>query len=560
MGLVMVLSTLVLLAGGAITSPTQAEAAVVWSEPLPGEKVMSDASSGEVIKRWTAGEWGAWKREVESANECLVRASACASDILTKRTGLIYATPGEANGGATIVADARAAGTSLSSDVAKSMDVTAEVGGTLNLGLASTALGVVALGPVAFELGIEIGNGIDQLFGLPMFGEKELEEKVATHPTCVLHKRAARIRHGEGVPDISLPEGYFAECDSREGIELKQWTVPATNPEAQFDYTFADAAGAQELKAPTVINEFPGPMLLYQEQRFAWWTNKCEVAPEPGEPCGPVGIPNVSPIPGGVQGSNEAHGYPGRPAVAAVKPLKEPKKTAVVEGPQMEAFTENAPAREFYEAHAPKTPKELNEEEKEERLKAIPLIEPGETGERYKASAEGEGFTDVHVNVLPESAIDTSKGPNAASKVSPAPGTLSKPGSLVQVDTNPADAPAPGGEAGHGGGGPTIPSLKLPKIATPCTVFPFGVPCWLLTQVSALALATEAPKFTVVTPFAGKLSIDLSVGEPVMTTLRPIIAFVAFIGIVMMLYNFSRGGGFTSGSDAEYNVGQDRAD
>lgn len=177
----------------------------------------------------------------------------------------------------------------------------------------------------------------------------------------------------------------------------------------------------------------------------------------------------------------------------------------------------------------------------------IPEPETDELATKYREDVERRGFTVVKINTLPDTAIDPRVGPSEVSKVSPAPGSKVAPATEVVVDANPEDAPQPQ-ETLVGVTPPTIPGIVLPHVPTPCNVFPFGAPCWLKSQFDALAATSEAPKFSVSTPFGGELTVDALVAEPLMEVLRPALVFVGFVGLMWMVVGAAKTGGGGDGS------------
>jgi|HubBroStandDraft_2_1064218.scaffolds.fasta_scaffold15351_3 hypothetical protein len=206
------------------------------------------------------------------------------------------------------------------------------------------------------------------------------------------------------------------------------------------------------------------------------------------------------------------------------------------------------------------SPKEGEEAEEEEKVKIIanpaemPAIVPaplteGELGTQYQTELDEQGWTDNELDVLPESLIDTSVGPNDEVRSDPAPGTREAPGTegstKVTVVVNPADAPPPEGKAPPIGP-PTEPGIKLPHIVLLCTTFPFGVPCWLKKQLEAFSASSAAPVWTI-GPFEWdghkipKAEIHLSDIEPIMEKVRPFMLIFGGIGIVFFFYKVFTG-------------------
>lgn len=200
-------------------------------------------------------------------------------------------------------------------------------------------------------------------------------------------------------------------------------------------------------------------------------------------------------------------------------------------------------------------PTEETEIPEPSREAEIPQVEQNELATHYVSRVETAGFTNVSVNTIPESQIDTSVGPLSVTAVSPAPGTRTKVGTLVTVDQNPADAPIvePPGEKL---GGPTLPGFKLPHLGVLCEGFPFGVPCWLWATIESWSTTKEAPEWGLngITIDGHELTganFKLSKLEPIMEKVRPAMIAFATIGIVLLFFSFAKGGGPPSGGGSD---------
>jgi len=188
---------------------------------------------------------------------------------------------------------------------------------------------------------------------------------------------------------------------------------------------------------------------------------------------------------------------------------------------------------------------------------AIPApLSGGETYSAYIARLRTLGFVGTINEVdVPESQIDTSVGPQDVVQTNPAEGTQVAPSTQITVEANPSDAP-PATGSGSAPVGPTLPGIMLPGAPTPCTVFPFGVPCWLKNQLGSFVSATpQAPSFSIGTPaLFGGGSIDVNLDHPfgadlssIMAVVRVVLLAVSMIGLVVWLAGFALGGS-TGGS------------
>jgi len=186
-------------------------------------------------------------------------------------------------------------------------------------------------------------------------------------------------------------------------------------------------------------------------------------------------------------------------------------------------------------------------------LPEIPAPEHDELTTHYVTRLEVLGFTDIEVRTRPEVDIDPSVGPNEVAGVVPDPGTRVEPASKVEVETNPADAPEPEGSGPLSP--PTIPPVKWPHVGTPCTVFPFGVPCWLGEEFAGLVSASRAPVFHFEVD-GDPLTIDTKAAEPALEIIRPVEAAVSVIGFVILMFSFAKGGGSTGGASGGSDPGE----
>jgi hypothetical protein len=185
----------------------------------------------------------------------------------------------------------------------------------------------------------------------------------------------------------------------------------------------------------------------------------------------------------------------------------------------------------------------------------LPLHLPGghETGEDYKKRIEEEGWTDNELKTLPESREDPSVGPNGMSYTDPGHGTREDPSkkssTKVTIEQNPETAPAPEGHVPIGG--PTLPGIKFPNFGVLCKGFPFGVPCWLAKTIEGWSATGKAPEWKLELNIKGKeinFTFDLAKLEPIMSKVRIALVILSTIGLVLLFYNFAKGGSPPSGS------------
>jgi hypothetical protein len=188
-------------------------------------------------------------------------------------------------------------------------------------------------------------------------------------------------------------------------------------------------------------------------------------------------------------------------------------------------------------------------------LPEILPVEHDELYTHYRERLESEGLTNIQEHVLPEISINPDVGPNEVSSVSPATGTKVSPDTEVNIDVNPDNAPVPEESTSHVGP-PSEPGFNLPRFGVVCKGFPFGVPCWLAKVVESWSQTSEPPEwgingFNVRGKKIEGAKFKLAVLEPVMEVLRPTMVAFATIGLVLLFYKFAKGGGPPSGGGSE---------
>jgi hypothetical protein len=192
----------------------------------------------------------------------------------------------------------------------------------------------------------------------------------------------------------------------------------------------------------------------------------------------------------------------------------------------------------------------------------IPVPVSDEAYSTYEARLRGAGLTGrITKLVLSETAANPSVSPNSVVTTFPAPGSAVDPASAVEVQVNPDTLPAepPGGGAP---GAPDLPGISVPSAATPCDVFPFGLPCWLVGQLGAFAsVGATAPSFSVGMPAAvcsDGCDVDVDLDHPfgadlsgVMAIVRPVVLVMSFIGLMIWIAGFGLGGSTGGGGGSE---------
>jgi hypothetical protein len=168
----------------------------------------------------------------------------------------------------------------------------------------------------------------------------------------------------------------------------------------------------------------------------------------------------------------------------------------------------------------------------------MPLVIPQpETGETYShyAARLNPGLSPTRHD-LEAPFIDPTTGPNGVVSVEPKAETRLNPATEheVKVSTNPADAPVP--VAGWVPPGiPAIDMGPLSGIPSPCSVFPFGLLCWVGEAFAQFNTSGVCPNVAV--PVA-KTTFDITLcgetTETIMGYLRPamLLAFIVGCGFL----------------------------
>lgn len=548
----------------------------------------------KVVQEWTAGEWQAQRHLMEGTRECLDDAYAdCQKALLEHKTGMKDPiTSGEAESAEGLVEDARSAGDELPGSITRELDIPSEAGGALDLAAASTVLGAVLLGPTAFKIGVDIGNGLDQLFGFP---ELKLEEG---HPEshaegCTVEKRSAWVLddRSSGGERFEFPEGWYANCSPPGGYSQREFQSQAV-VRAEYRNVIEGTAGQVEgmnhyerIKTTDeggAYSETYKETVIYREyQIYEWYEplpklEKCEPEKElpnwlegadeglgEGEhECIPVGVPQKLPMSESQLKENKEHGGVEVPT-AAPATLPGPGKAELLPEKEMKRALEILPAHTWVTTHTKTTIKKMREEEEAAEIE-IPQPEPSEVGTHYEERLKELGFTNVTTEILPETAIDIEVGPDEVSKVVPSPHTFVKPETEVVVEVNPDDAPTPG-ESSKPITSPTLPGIKFPSFPVLCKGFPFGVPCWLISAIEGWSATGACPQWGFENlEIHGKdinSKFDLCKLEPIMEKVRPAMFLFATMGIVLLFFKFAKGGAPPSGSQQDSSAteaGEDR--
>jgi hypothetical protein len=185
----------------------------------------------------------------------------------------------------------------------------------------------------------------------------------------------------------------------------------------------------------------------------------------------------------------------------------------------------------------------------------VPAIEPGgETYTHYDARLEEVGLKPEPV-VVAESQIDPRVGPLDVVSVVPEGGTQVEGETKVRVRYNPETAPEGSEQVAEGGtpspwAPPAIPSIDLSPFSTigdPCSVFPFGVMCWVGTTLSSWSGEGTCPKISI--PIGktigqeDELGVDTCKWEPAMEIIRPVLVVLCTLGLGLLFSGWAMSGG-----------------
>jgi hypothetical protein len=426
--------------------------------------------------------------------------------------------------------------------------------------------GDVGLAVGAFGLGVEIGNGIDEIFGLGQLGLGGGGSETATlsEPSWIVvsalggfqtsgicHNRSGgEDPHGgeqisglgpgnwptyAGSTEVCVtatPFYSYQRCLGREESEVFKFHCPTTEG-AVKEYTgkgtepgpYGVLDNIYQSESKFCGLSFGGVLsVCYASHYFAGSVSMAEeMMPQP-----------LTKIPTGYE-PGETKG----PTRAAPEHFP-PPVPASVPAPAKVFVLKPEPGIEGKPLPSPLSP-------------AIPATIPGETGTQYKTRVETLGWTSVTLNTLPETATNPRVGPEGVSYTVPSEGTPEpSKATHIDVEQNPKDAPIPA-ETPNKIGPPTEPGFKLPKFGVLCKGFPFGVPCWLVKTIEGWSATPKAPEwgleeFSIKGKKVSGSKFHLSQLEPIMEKVRPAILIFVTIGIVLLFYKFAKGGGPEGGS------------
>jgi hypothetical protein len=182
--------------------------------------------------------------------------------------------------------------------------------------------------------------------------------------------------------------------------------------------------------------------------------------------------------------------------------------------------------------------------DKEDMPEFVPKPDPGEDEDEFEKRKLILPIWLPKAVELDDGTLDPEKGPNEVVRTHPHAGTRvdphASPGSVeVESQYNPSDAPEPSGVPWTP---PTVPGIDtgpLTGMSTPCTVFPFGLFCWVATAFGQFNTTPQCPEASIpIYTTHMHLSLCSKYTETFMTWLRDAILLGFTVGCG---YLFARG-------------------
>ncbi|HEV3318248.1 MAG TPA: hypothetical protein VG053_00760 [Solirubrobacteraceae bacterium] len=422
--------------------------------------------------------------------------------------------------------------------------------------VASAASGAV-LGVGAAALGITIGTGIDELLGLPTLQE-HIFGGSSNESSSGFGYESPFFHFFEWGPEVRLTKMKLCTELGFPNLGLTISGEHCAHGEERYaEHTEYKSGGKWHLETESsIISVWSGSGSASLGCPSSWLF--CEAYGEAHYLYYLQGQLKHDAYPdSGLKSLEKSVVAPTKPEVPAQEPLTSPHVIpTTVPAPARHVIIEKAKDKEGNPVVVPLETPGPEEKEIPGPLPAeIPPWELHELGTHYQSRIESDGFTDVEVKELPNSATDFSLGPDEVVGVDPAVGTKTATSTKVVVSENPADAPP--ATPGPVVPGVTPPGLKIPDFGVLCTKFPFGVPCWLVEEFARWSTTSVVPKWNIPleVPLLGwrtEFKLDLTFLEPAMEIVRPLLALMATIGLVVMFFHFALGGtGAPPGGDAD---------
>jgi hypothetical protein len=172
----------------------------------------------------------------------------------------------------------------------------------------------------------------------------------------------------------------------------------------------------------------------------------------------------------------------------------------------------------------------------------VPAPLPNEVFTAYQSRLSTLGLTDVVNQPVSAANENAGVGPNVVLSVSPAVGTQVAPGTEIDVQSNPPDAPAAGAAPIPGascGLTPPSSSINFGPITglTFGTVFPFSIIPWLQTAVGSVPGAQRPSP--VLSVFGASIDVTSPLGstfDPVFGAIRSVLTVLLWLSAAWVLY------------------------
>lgn len=184
------------------------------------------SGGGELIKSWTAKEWQVWRKEVQAVGECMGVLEQCAQHEFAGETSVEDMSKGGTEDAQNVVAFARAESLGLARSVLTGLDRAGEDSYTLPREVGASVIANVGLSSQeSYVVGVELGNGLDQLFEVPVWSPLDEAEQKSVESKPLERLVTAPISFEE--PRKECPSGT-ASCkesfyELQPGYYIQQW-------------------------------------------------------------------------------------------------------------------------------------------------------------------------------------------------------------------------------------------------------------------------------------------------------------------------------------------------
>jgi RHS repeat-associated protein len=371
-----------------VVAPAAADS---WT--LEGGTHYLKGGGGEVLKSWTAKEWVVWRKEVQSVGECMGVVEGCAGDEFDALTPVERDPRATAEDAQSGVESARADRSAISSEVQSALDQAGKDAGTLPSDLGSIAIAHATLGSATKDIGVELGNGLDQLYEVPgwhPFSKVEKEEVEAFSEHLSWPESDLTVETEE-CPDggasctkghIELPGGIYLEtsanairyiesgehdCEVKEGKDYNCTPYFREIPGKSATYV---PAGYTEFEETIHFGRFEetGTKEVKLVEFYEWKPLPQCGSPPSGEECKPIGVPAPGLITAEIEANNVIAGLPKKPKETSPVSLPTDPPSSLNES-NLKSLSESAAGRERLESmFSEKAREEREREEKEPGL------------------------------------------------------------------------------------------------------------------------------------------------------------------------------------------------